>query len=81
MYLLQLQPISILQVKEQIDNLKVKCENFDVGCGWKGLFKQLMVCVLPSYNDLSSTLHYSNTHKSVSMSLGNATLDVVNESR
>ena len=31
-------------VKREIDNLKVKCENYMVGCDWKGLFKQLMVC-------------------------------------
>ena len=30
-------------VKREIANLKVKCENYKVGCDWKGLFKQLMV--------------------------------------
>ena len=31
-------------VKREIAYLKVKCENYMVGCDWKGLFKQLMVC-------------------------------------
>ena len=31
-------------VKREIANLKVKCENYKVGCDWKGLFKELMVC-------------------------------------
>ena len=31
-------------VRREIANLKVKCENYMVGCDWKGLFKQLMVC-------------------------------------
>ena len=31
-------------VKREIANLEVKCENYMVGCDWKGLFKQLMVC-------------------------------------
>jgi len=31
-------------VKKEITNLRVKCENYNVGCDWKGLFKQLMVC-------------------------------------
>ena len=66
-------------VKKEIGNLKVMCENYTVGCDWKGLFKQLMVCVLPSYNDLSSTLHYSNTHKSVSMSQWNVAITVANK--
>jgi len=33
-------------VKREIGNLKVKCENYMVGCSWTGLFKELMVwCV------------------------------------
>ena len=31
-------------IKREIANLKVKCENYKVGCDWEGLFKQLMVC-------------------------------------
>ena len=31
-------------VKREIANLKVKCQNYMVGCDWEGLFKQLMVC-------------------------------------
>ena len=31
-------------VRREIGNLKVKCENCKVGCGWKGLFKELKVC-------------------------------------
>ena len=54
-------------VKKDIDNLKVKCDNCTVGCDWNGLFKQLMVCVLPSYNELSSTLHFIATLTRVSV--------------
>ena len=31
-------------VKREIANLKVKCNNYMIGCDWEGLFKQLMVC-------------------------------------
>ena len=31
-------------VEREIASLKVKCENYMVGCDWEGLFKQLMVC-------------------------------------
>ena len=30
-------------VNREIANLKVKCENYMVGCDWTGLFKELMV--------------------------------------
>ena len=36
-----LQIQSDVAVKKEIASLRVKCE---VGCDWKGLFKQLMVC-------------------------------------
>ena len=39
-----LQIRSDVAVRKEIDNLRVKCENYNVGCDWKGLFKQLMVC-------------------------------------
>ena len=33
-------------VKREIANLKVKCDNYQGGCDWAGLFKDLMVqCV------------------------------------
>ena len=54
-------------VKREIAKLKVKCENYIIGCDWNGLFKQLMVCVLPSYNELSSTLHFIATLTRVSV--------------
>ena len=39
-------------VKREIANLKVKCENYETGCDWTGLFKDLMVCLV--YNKLYS---------------------------
>ena len=58
---MQLQPISILQVKEQIANLEVKCENYPIGCDWKGLFKELTVYPTILYRALLYTLHFIAT--------------------
>ena len=30
-------------IKKEIDRLLVKCHNHEMGCGWKGLFKDLIV--------------------------------------
>ena len=46
LYICTLQIWPDFAVKKEIANLKVKCENYTVGCDWKGFFKQLAVCIV-----------------------------------
>jgi len=44
-----LQPWPDHAIKKEIDRLLVKCNNHEVGCGWKGLFKDLVVSCFTYY--------------------------------
>ena len=47
-------------VKREIANLVVRCNNYEVGCVWTGVFKDLMVCTA-YYNSRLSSMYCIET--------------------
>ena len=68
-------------IKREINRLLVKCHYHEMGCEWKGLFKDLIVSCFIYYEHVDSLYYYRiNTCQVVSTSQWSVgTLDVVIE--